>query len=103
MDLQILEMLYNMPEIHTLSYQLYQEMPGRISGEACLEEVWRECDAFPDPAIRKLFHRLEDAENYVGALQNRASFFTGMYLGWGLSQAMTAISGYSIPFPHRSG
>ena len=86
MNFQILEMLYNIPELQDLSYQIYRQMPERIEREAHLAGVWRECGGVPDPGFRALFDRLEDAENFTAALQDRASFFAGVYLGWGLSQ-----------------
>ena len=88
MNFQILEMLYNIPELQDLSYQIYRQMPERMEREARLAEVWRECERFPDPELQALFDRLEDAENFAGGLQNRASFFAGVYLGWGLSRTL---------------
>ena len=88
MNFELLELLYNIPELQTLSYQIYQQLPERISRQAHLAEVWQDCDAVDDPHIRELFNRLEDAENFVGALQERAFFFAGVYLGWGLSQTL---------------
>ena len=88
MNFRILEMLYNIPELQDLSYQIYRQMPERTEREAHLAAVWRECERFPDPELQELFSRLEDAENFTAALQDRASFFAGIYLGWGLSQTM---------------
>lgn len=88
MNFDILEMLYNIPELQDLSYQLYQQMPDRILREEHLTQVWRECEAFPDPKLQELFSKLEEAENYVGGLETRAAFFTGMYLAWELSRSM---------------
>ena len=88
MNFEILEMLYNLPELQDLSYQIYRQMPERISREAHLEEVWQDCKLLPGPEAQALFDRLEDAENFVGALQERASFFAGVYLGWGLRQTL---------------
>ena len=73
MNYKILEMLYNIPELQTLSYQIYQKMPERISREAHLAQVRQECELFSDPE-----------------LQEQASFFTGVYLGWRLSRALGA-------------
>lgn len=87
MNFSILEMLYNIPELQDLSYQLYLQMPERISREEQLRLVWQDCKALLGPETRTLLDRLEDAENCVGALQERASFFAGMYLGWSLSQS----------------
>ena len=84
MNYHILEMLYNIPELQDLSYQIYRQMPERISREAHLAEVWQACRQLPDPEAQALFDRLEDA------LQERAAFFTGIYLGWGLSRTMGA-------------
>ena len=88
MDYNILEMLYNIPELQDLSYQIYRQMPDRISREARLKQVWEDCKTFPDPNLQELFSRLEEAENYVNSLQERAAFFAGMYLAWGLSRSM---------------
>ena len=90
MNYHILEMLYNIPELQDLSYQIYRQMPERISREAHLAEVWQACRQLPDPEAQALFDRLEDAIHFDGALQERASFFAGIYLGWGLSQTMGA-------------
>ena len=86
MNFHILEMLYNIPELQDLSYRIYRQMPERMEREAHLAEVRRECERFPDPELQTLFDRLEDAENFTAALQERAFFFTGIYLGWELSQ-----------------
>lgn len=90
MNFTFFEMLYNIPELQNLSYQIYRQMPERIEREEHLAQVWRDCGRFPDPELQSLFGRLEDAENLTGALQDRASFFAGIYLGWGLSQALGA-------------
>lgn len=90
MNLHILEMLYNIPELQTLSYQIYQKMPERISREAHLAQVRQECELFSDPELQSLFDRLEDAACFTAALQEQASFFTGVYLGWRLSRALGA-------------
>ncbi len=88
MNFTLLEMLYNIPELQTLSYQLYRQMPDRISREAHLAEVWAECDAVSTPELEALFDRLADAENFVNSLNEQASFFTGLFLGWNLSQSL---------------
>ena len=88
MDYQILEMLYNIPELQDLSYQIYLQMPERIEREEYMQKLWQECTSISDPHTRDLFFYLEDAIHSDGALQERASFFTGIYLGWGLSQTM---------------
>mgnify|MGYP002508368711 CR=1 FL=1 len=43
---------------------------------------------FSDPELQSLFDRLEDAACFTAALQEQASFFTGVYLGWRLSRAL---------------
>ena len=88
MNFKILEMLYNIPELQDLSYQIYLQMPEQISRKAHLAEVWQACKLLPEPEAQALFDRLENAENFVGALQERAAFFAGIYLGWGLSQTL---------------
>ena len=90
MNFSLFELLYNIPELQDLSYQIYRQMPERISREAHLAEVWQACRQLPDPDAQALFDRLENAENFVGALQERAAFFAGIYLGWGLSRTMGA-------------
>ena len=87
MNFKILEMLYSIPELQDLSYQIYRQMPERISREEHLAAVWQACKLLPDPEAQALFDRLEDAENFVGALQDRAAFFAGVYLGWELSRS----------------
>jgi len=88
LNFAFLEMLYNIPELQTLSYQLYLQMPDRISRQEHLAEVWRECEAVPDANIHELFGRLEDAIYFDSALQERAAFFAGIYFGWGLLRTM---------------
>jgi len=88
LNFSFLEMLYNIPELQTLSYQLYLQMPERILREEHLAEVWRECKAVSDADIRKLFGRLEDAIYFDSALQERAAFFSGLYFGWSLSRTI---------------
>lgn len=88
MNYTLLEMLYNIPELQDLSYQIYRQMPERISRQKHLAKVWEECDAVPDARIQALFGQLEDAINFDGALQERAAFFAGIYLGWGLSRTL---------------
>ena len=87
MDFHILEMLYSIPELQDLSYQIYRQIPERISQEKLLDQVWQECQAVPDPHVQELFHKLEDAENSIGDLQERAAFFAGLYFGQELSQS----------------
>ena len=88
MNFQILEMLYNIPELQDLSYQIYRQMPEQVEREEHFQQIWQECESIADPATRELLFRLEDAIHSDSALQDRASFFAGMYLGWGLSRAM---------------
>lgn len=88
MNYTLLEMLYHIPELQDLSYQIYRQMPERISREEHLSKIWQECKAFPDPQLQDLFLRLEDAENFVFALQERAAFFTGLWFGQDLSQTL---------------
>jgi len=88
LNYSFLEMLYNIPELQTLSYQLYMQMPERILREEHLAEVWRECKAVSDADIQELFGRLEDAIYFDNDLQERAAFFSGLYCGWGLSRTM---------------
>ena len=90
MDYQILEMLYNIPELQDLSYQIYLQMPERIEREEYMQKLWQECTSISDPHTRDLFFYLEDAIHSDSDLQERASFFTGIYLGWGLSRTMGA-------------
>ena len=44
----------------------------------------------PDPDAQALFDRLEDAIRFDGVRQERAAFFAGTYLCWGLSRTMGA-------------
>lgn len=88
MDFQILEMLYNIPELQDLSYQIYRQMPERIEREEHMHKLWQECTSISDPHTRDLFFCLEDAIHSNNSLQERASFFAGVYFGWGLSRAM---------------
>ena len=88
MNFQILEMLYNIPELQDLSYHIYRQMPEQMEREKHVRQVWQECEAVSDPDTRDLFFQLENAIHSDGALQDRASFLAGMYLGWSLSQAM---------------
>lgn len=88
MNFDLLEMLYNTPELQDLSYQIYRQMPERIEREERLSQVWRDCKRFSDLELQALFGRLEDAENFVGALQDRAAFFAGVYLGWGMRRTL---------------
>jgi len=81
-------MLYNIPELQTLSYQLYQQMPERMERETMLRQVWDECEKASTPELEALFNKLADAENYVNGLYERASFLTGLYFAWGWFQAM---------------
>ena len=74
MNFSLFELLYNIPELQ----------------DAYLAEVWQACRQLPDPEAQALFDRLEDAIHFDGALQERASFFTGIYLGWGLARTMGA-------------
>ena len=102
MKFNILEMLYSTAELHTLSYQFYQQMPEKYEREAYLRQVWQECDAVSDPHVHSLFLKLEDAINHANALQNQANFSAGVFLVWQFFQTMTGFSGYSAPSPHRS-
>ena len=52
-----------------------------------MAQVRQECELFSDPELQSLFDRLEDAACFTAALQEQASFFTGVYLGWRLSRA----------------
>ena len=88
MNYTLLEMLYSIPELQDLSYQIYRQMPERISRQERLAEVWQACGAVPDANIQELFDQLEDAINFDSALQERAAFFAGVYLGWGLSRTL---------------
>ncbi len=88
MNFAFLEMLYNIPELQTLSYQLYQQMPERTEREANLRQVWDECSKASTPELEVLFDRLAGAENYVNGLYERASFLTGLYFAWGLFREM---------------
>ena len=87
MNFELLELLYNIPELQDLSYHIYRQMPEQIEREKYVHTVWQECEAVADPDIQELLFRLEDAIHFDGALQERASFFTGIYLGWGLSHS----------------
>mgnify|MGYP007123074595 CR=1 FL=1 len=88
MNFAILKMLYNIPELQDLIYQLYRQMPERVSREEQLQQVWAECGTFTDPKLHDLFNRLEDAENCAGELQGQAAFFAGIYLAWQLFQSL---------------
>ena len=89
MNFTVLEMLYNIPELQRLSYQLYLKMPDRTQREEELRRVQAECDAISTPELARLFDRLAEAESYVSGLQERACFFAGISLGWGLSQILS--------------
>ena len=88
MNFSLFELLYNIPELQDLSYQIYRQMPERIEREEYIQKLWQECTSISDPHTRDLFFRLEDAIHSDGDLQERASFFAGLYFGWGLSRTM---------------
>ncbi len=88
MNFTFLEMLYNIPELQSLTYQLYQQMPERTEREANLRQVWDECKKTSTPELEALFDKLEDAENYVNGLYEQASFLTGLYFAWGSFREM---------------
>ena len=88
MNFSLFELLYNIPELQDLSYQIYRQMPERISRAAQLNAVWKECMAVPDPEIQDLFFRLEDAIHFDGLLQDKAAFFAGVHLARELMQAL---------------
>ena len=88
MNFSLFELLYNIPELQDLSYQIYRQMPERIEREEYMQKLWQECTSISDPHTRDLFFYLEDAIHSDGDLQERASFFAGLYFGWGLSRTM---------------
>ena len=90
MNFELLELLYNIPELQDLSYQIYRQMPEQTERNQYVHAVWQECEAVADPDIQELLFRLEDAIHSDAALQERASFFAWLYLGWGLALKMGA-------------
>ncbi len=88
MNFTFLEMLYNIPELQNLSYQLYQQMPERMERETKLRQVWDECETVSSPELKALFDELAEAESYVNGLYERASFITGLHFAWRLFQTM---------------
>ena len=79
MNFELLELLYNIPELQDLSYHIYRQMPEQTDRNQYVHAVWQECEAVADPDIQELLFRLDDANvvrfaHYMRTMAERTQF-----------------------------